>query len=167
MQFIFLVFGLILIYAAIKMLLHKDEIKIKPAFYYKFFTKTDTNDFFIKVKGVIKPTMNLLALLLIIKTDLVFALDSIPAVLTVTKDFFIILTCNIFALAGLRSLFFTLTNQAEKYFLLKKGIIVIIFFIGIKLSLLPFGISFPNWISLTFITTTLTLSIVLSRGQKA
>jgi tellurite resistance protein TerC len=166
-KFIFLLFGLILIYAAIKMLLAKPDKQEKPAFYEKFFTKTDKNAFFIKVKGKIKPTMNLLALLLIMKTDLVFALDSIPAILTITQDFFIIMTCNIFALAGLRPLFFTLTSQAEKYYLLQKGIILIIFFIGIKLSLLPFGIHFPNWVSLTFIITTLTASMFLSRGQKA
>jgi tellurite resistance protein TerC len=166
-KFIFVFFGIILIYTALKIFFQKEEKLPKKAFYYRFFTETKKDKFFVKKSGKILPTTNLLALLLVEKTDLIFALDSIPAILTVTQDFFIVFTANVFALVGLRALFFTLAHKAEKYYLLKKGVMIIIFFIGIKLILLPFGITFHNLISVMVITLVLTSSILLSIGKKA
>ncbi len=89
--------------------------------------------FFLKKDGVRYATVLLVALVIIEFTDLLFALDSIPAILAITTDSFIVITSNIFAILGLRSLYFLLAGVMEKFYYLKPGLIAILLFIGIKM----------------------------------
>lgn len=159
---IFYIFGSILILSALHMLLKKHDSEKIPS-YRKYFVQCRKEKFFVRQKGKLVPTINLLALILIEKADILFAVDSIPAVITVTHDTFIIFTSNIMAIAGLRALFFCLIHSANNYYYLKHGIIIILLFIGIKLMILPQGIHISKEISLTFIFTIITIAVMASK----
>jgi tellurite resistance protein TerC len=98
-------------------------------------------------------------LMLIESTDLVFALDSIPAIFAVTKDTFIVYTSNIFAILGLRSLYFLLANVIDKFHLLKYGLAVVLSFIGVKMVIAEWY-HIDTLISLAIVAVVLTASIV-------
>ena len=159
---IFYVFGTILVITALSILFSKQKTNVQ-AFYSKYFIRCAEDNFFIRQSGKIRPTINLLALILIEKADLMFALDSIPAVLSITQDTFIVFTSNIVAIAGLRSLFFCLSHASQQFYYLKYGCVLILLFIGIKLILLPLNIHVPNIISLSFILIILLGSIIISK----
>lgn len=163
---IFYIFGLILILSALHMLVKKSDPDAIPA-YQQYFVECKQDRFFTRQKGKLVPTINLLALLMIEKADILFAVDSIPAVITVTQDTFIIFTSNIMAIAGLRALFFCLSHSANTYYYLKHAIVVILLFIGVKLILIPQGIHVPKEISLGMIFIIITIGVVASKLRKA
>jgi tellurite resistance protein TerC len=172
MTSIFYIFGLILMISAIHMLVTSILVKFrydkelsKPPFYQKYFVKCESDAFFTRVQGKIKPTINLLALILVEKSDILFAVDSIPAVISVTKDSFIIFASNIMAIAGLRALFFCVSHGAQQFQYLKHGIVLILFFIGIKLILIPQHIMIPKEFSLGFILSVIIGSMLISKGK--
>lgn len=136
------VFGVILIYSGIKMFVKKGEEKIDTAnhpavrFASRFFPVTREvhgHDFFIKKDGRAYMTPLFLVLMVIEFSDIIFAVDSIPAVFSVTTDTFIVYFSNIFAIMGLRSLFFLLSNVTDMFWLLRYGLGVLLCFIGVKM----------------------------------
>lgn len=168
-SFMIYVFGIILVVTAGKMLLSKDE-EIHPDdnFFVKltkkyFPVKTDvqTDHFFVKVNKKRYATLAFITLILIESTDVIFAVDSIPAVLAITHDPFIAITSNLFAILGLRSLFFALVGVLNIFRYLKYGISFILLFIGIKMLISGF-IHIPVQISLIVIIATLAISIFAS-----
>lgn len=117
--------------------------------------------FLIRVKGILYATPLLIALAVIEVTDLVFAMDSIPAIIAITRDPFIVITSNVFAILGLRSLYLLLAGLMEKLRYLRPGLIALLFFIGIKMmSSQVYHI--PVGISLIIISTILGSVTVLS-----
>jgi len=169
-DFLFYVFGAFLIFSAAKLLFQKEE-KIEPQKNLflrlaKKFTKiiedNRENKFFIRKPGIgffITPLF--VALILIESSDLIFALDSVPAVLAITRTPFIAYTSNAFAILGLRALYFVLANILPKFVYLKKGVIILLLFIGLKL-ILHHIYSIPIFFSLGFIFVVLLISILLS-----
>ena len=117
--------------------------------------------FVVREKGRLLATPLLVALIVIETTDIVFALDSVPAVLTVTRDPFLVYTSNIFAMLGLRSLYFVLAGVVDRFRYLRVGLAVILFFFGMRL-LLSNVVEVPNHISLGVIALALTISILAS-----
>ena len=103
-----------------------------------------------------------LVIVLIETTDLIFAVDSIPAAFAITQSEFLIYTSNIFAVLGLRAMFFLLAGVIDKFYLLQKGLSIILFFIGAKMLLEIVDIPIHVGLSFTVIILTLTLSIVFS-----
>lgn len=108
----------------------------------------------------------LLVLIMVELSDVVFAVDSIPAVFAVTTDPFIVLTSNIFAILGLRAMYFVLADIADRFIYLKYGLATILIFIGAKMLLLMIGIHLPIALSMTAVFVILLLSIVLSLRKK-
>jgi tellurite resistance protein TerC len=183
------IFGAFLIYTGVSMIFEKDDDDYNPnnnlaiRWFKKIFPITDDMskpDFFVR-KEVVRDNkkVNLLhatpffiALLVIEASDLIFAVDSIPAVLSVSKDIFIVYTSNIFAILGLRSLYFALNGIMDLFHYLKYALSGILTFIGIKMCINEFSHEFgaqtgfhfhiSNFVSLGVIVTLLTLSIVLS-----
>ena len=117
--------------------------------------------FFVKIRHITAATPLFIALIIIVFTDILFALDSIPAILAITSDPFLVFTSNIFAILGLRSMYFFLSNMLSKFHFLKYCLIAILTFVGIKL-ILAHHIKFPEWVSLTFIATALLTGVVVS-----
>ncbi|WP_428049352.1 TerC family protein [Candidatus Avelusimicrobium caledoniensis] len=165
------VFGALLIFTALKMLLQKDDDKFDPQnsaalkILQKFFPlKTDYHgeNFFVVENAKRFATPLLAAVVVIEMSDLIFAVDSIPAVLSITQDTFLVYSSNIFAIIGLRSLYFLLSGMAGKFPYLKYGISVILFFVGVKMSLSHF-IHVPVVLSLGIIVSILALSVLASK----
>jgi tellurite resistance protein TerC len=117
--------------------------------------------FWIRQGGRILATPLLVALIIVETTDVVFALDSVPAVLAVTREPFLVYTSNIFAMLGLRSLYFVLAGVIERFRYIRVGLAVILIFFGARL-LLGDVVAFPNWVSLAVIVVTLALAIAAS-----
>lgn len=164
------IFGGFLIISGIKMALQKDS-HIEPdknplvRFFKKFMPITNEYDgqkFFTVKNGVKMATPLFVALIIVEFTDLVFAVDSIPAIFAVTKDPFIVYTSNVFAILGLRSLYFLLANAVHKFMYLKLGLSVILVFVGIKLLLTGSAYQLSTELSLGVIATVLVLSVVAS-----
>lgn len=165
------VFGALLIFTAAKMLLQKEDENFDPSqsFILKVFKKimplkTDYHgeNFFVVEQGRRFATPLLAAVLVIEMSDLIFAVDSIPAVLSITQDTFLVYSSNIFAIIGLRSLYFLLSGMAGKFPYLKYGISVILFFVGVKM-LLSHAFHIPVLASLGVIVGVLAVSILASR----
>ena len=166
------VFGVFLIYTGIKMFSHKDDVSVDPSknifvkLFKKFFPVTDQmheDKFFIIENGKRLATPLFIALLVIETTDVAFAVDSIPAVFSVSRDPFIVLTSNIFAILGLRALYFALAAIAQYFAYLKYGLGIILSFVGIKMLLDLFGVyEVPTWMSLLIIFGVLVLSMLAS-----
>lgn len=165
------VFGILLIFTAAKMLLQKEDDTFDPSeslplkILRKFMPlKTDYHgeSFFVKDAGKWFATPLFAAVLVIEMSDLIFAVDSIPAVLSITQDTFLVYSSNIFAIIGLRSLYFLLSGMAGKFPYLKYGISVILFFVGVKM-LLSHVVKIPVLVSLGVIVGILALSIVAGK----
>jgi tellurite resistance protein TerC len=120
--------------------------------------------FFVRLDGVLHATPLLVALLFLEATDVIFAVDSVPAIFALTDEPLIVFTSNIFAILGLRSLYFLLAGAVEKFYLLRYGLAVVLLFVGLKMVWLNglFGGKFPIGYSLGFISTAVAASIVLS-----
>lgn len=170
------IFGLILFYAAYKMfkeaISDKKEEELNLAdnpivdFINRFFvvdTLYEKPHFFYKhpVKKKIYATPLFVALLLIESADIIFAIDSVPAVLAITHDPFIAITSNIMAILGLRALFFVLAGILNKFYYLKHGVSLLLLYVGLKLIVSEWY-KIPTSISLGIIVVTLTVSIILS-----
>lgn len=163
------VFGALLFYAAYKMAFGSEQqIDLENNVIVKFvsrrfniLTTYDGRNFFVKRDGVRYVTPVFLTFLLIESADLVFAIDSIPAVIAITKDPFIIITSNIFAILGLRALYFALAGIVGLFHYLKYGVAIILFYVGVKMLISDFY-KIPTEISLIFIIACLGLSIILS-----
>lgn len=169
-EWVLYVFGLILIYSGIKMVFKNDEatdfgnsriIKVLN----KIIPCTDCIEgekFFIRINNVLHATP-LFAILIVIEfTDILFAIDSIPAIFSITTDPFIVYSSNIFAILGLRSMFFVLGKLHEKFKYVKYGVAMILAFTGIKLSILFFHIKIPIELSLGIIFGILGASVIAS-----
>ena len=165
------VFGFFLVYAGIQS--WKDEpeedeqdfsdsvgIKLLKIF-YPVSNSFDGDRFFTRIDGKKVGTRLLLVVSVIMITDLVFAMDSIPAIFTVTRDNFILYTSNIFAILGLRALFFLLQNFINYFDFLKYGLAVILVFIGVKMIMAPF-LHIGSMASLAVVAGVLILSMILS-----
>ncbi len=163
------VFGAILIYSGIK-LFRQEEQEIEPEknivlrIFRKFFRLTDTYEgekFFVLRQGMRYATPLAVVLVMIETTDLLFATDSIPAVLAITREPFIVYTSNVFAILGLRSLYFALAGMIEVFHLLHYGLSVILIFIGVKMLASHF-VKIPIGLALGAVAGVLLVSIVLS-----
>lgn len=163
------VFAFILLYAAYKMAFGKEQkLDVENNWLIKFFTKNfklDANyegrKFFIKSNGKTFITTTFLTLLLIESSDIVFAVDSIPAIIAITKDTFIIISSNIFAILGLRALYFALAGLVDLFIYLKFGVAIILFYVGIKMLISEYY-KIPTEVSLLIILFFLGGSILLS-----
>lgn len=169
-SFVIYIFGAFLIYTAIKMLVHKEEeqkdLSKMPLlkFAKKIIPFKDTyhgDNFFTRENAKLFATPLFACVFVIEGSDLIFALDSIPAVLSITQDTFIVYTSNIFAIIGLRSLYFLLSGMANKFEYLKYGIALILAFVGLKM-LLTSVVHLPIWLSLLVIATILAGTILIS-----
>jgi tellurite resistance protein TerC len=120
--------------------------------------------FFVRLGGVLHATPLLLALLFIEFTDIIFAIDSVPAIFALTREPLIVFTSNVFAILGLRALYFLLAGAMESFHMLKYGLAVVLIFVGLKMAWLNelFGGKFPIRISLGVIFGIIAVSIVLS-----
>ena len=168
-HFTIYIFGALLVFTGIKMFNHSNS-KIEPdknpvvKFFKKFMPVTQTlheDKFFIRINGRKFATPLFLVLILIETTDLIFAVDSIPAILAITQDQFIVYTSNVFAILGLRSLYFALAGIIHRFWLLSYGLAIVLVFVGIKMILIDFYKIPIEW-SLLFIATTIAASIFLS-----
>ncbi len=117
--------------------------------------------FFIRRAGRLMATPLFLALLIVESTDLVFAVDSIPAIFAVTNDPFIVYTSNVFAILGLRSLYFLLAGVVDKFYYLKLGLSVVLAFVGTKMVIVDIY-KIPVGLSLGVIASILTVAVVAS-----
>lgn len=164
------IFGAFIIYAALKMWASREEeevdlknnwllrrvrrvLPITRSFYGQHFL--------IKRGKILLGTPLLLTLLMIETTDILFALDSIPAIFSITTDPFLIFTSNIFAILGLRSMYFMLAAVLDKFKLLKYSVIAILLFVGLKMVSHGF-IHLPEWASLAFIGGALLVGVIAS-----
>lgn len=168
-HWIIYIFGAFLIFTGVKMLVQKDE-KMEPEknplvrLFKRFFPVTDTmhgDRFFVKINAKTVATPLFIVLLIIEFTDLIFAVDSIPAILAISTDTFIIFTSNVFAILGLRALYFALAGIAKLFYYLKYGLSAILVFVGVKMVVAGF-FKIPVMYSLLIIVSILTLSILAS-----
>ncbi len=177
-EWIIYVFGVFLLYTAFKML-KSDEEEFDPrkSFIFKqvkkifpISTKMHGHSFFIRKMGIRAATPLFVALIVIELTDILFALDSIPAILAITADPFIVFSSNIFAILGLRSMYFLISRMLEKFRYINYSLVVILAFVGIKM-LLSHHVEFPEWLSLSVIAVALiggvTASMMLAEKKEA
>lgn len=172
-HWIIYVFGAFLIFTGIKIAINKGT-KVNPQnnpvvkLFRRFFPVTDQyhgNKFWIKQNGKNVATPLFIALLLIETTDLIFAVDSIPAILAITKDPFIVYTSNVFAILGLRSLYFALAGIMDRFKYLHYGLAAILVFVGVKMMLVDFY-KIPVGVSLSVIAGILLVSVLMSVLRK-
>lgn len=175
-HFILYIFGAFLLFTGIKMLFIKDvddetkEFNPEDTFvlrlakkYLHFSTEDHGDHFWVRdSNGKLVFTTLFMCLILIETTDLIFAVDSIPAVFGVSNNEFVVYTSNMFAVMGLRSMFFVLSSIIDKFYLLKKGLAIVLAFIGSKMLLDIFDIKVSEQLSLLVIVSTLAFSILLS-----
>ncbi|MCB0675992.1 MAG: TerC/Alx family metal homeostasis membrane protein, partial [Saprospiraceae bacterium] len=163
------VFGAILLYSAYKML-SADHEGVDPEknrlvqLFKKFFpvvNRMEGEHFFIRKMGVKAATPLFVALLVVETTDVMFAFDSIPAIFAITTDPFLVFTSNIFAILGLRSLYFVLASFLGKFRYLQYSLVAILGFVGIKMILLN-HVHFPEWSSLVVIVALLGVGVLAS-----
>jgi len=168
-EWIIYIFGLVLIYSGIKLFRQQDD-DIDPGrnivlrWFRKIFPVTETYEgdkFFVKRGATRWATPLAVVLVMIETTDLLFATDSIPAVLAITREPFIVYTSNVFAILGLRSLYFALAGMIEVFHLLHYGLSVILIFIGLKMLVSHYW-HIPIGIALAVVAGVLLVSIVLS-----
>lgn len=163
------IFGAILIISGIKMMFGHENNNVKDSKILKLLGKIipvsdsmEGDRFFVRKKNILYATPLFAVLILIEFTDIIFAVDSIPAIFSITTDPFIVYTSNIFAILGLRSMYFVLGNLHEKFKYVKYGVALILTFTGIKLSLLIVHVKIPVELSLVVIITILAASILTS-----
>ncbi|WP_310557017.1 TerC family protein [Flavobacterium sp.] len=163
-------FGAFLIFTALKMLFSKedDDFEPKDSFVYKALGKiipitseTDKEKFFIQTKKGKAATPLFVALIVIEVMDVLFAVDSVPAIIGITKDPFLVFSSNIFAILGLRSMYFFLSNMLEKFKYLEYSLIAILSFVGVKMIIHKW-VEIPEWASLGFIALSLLVGIFVS-----
>ena len=169
-HWIVLIFGGFLVYTGIHMLFQKEtavdpEKNVIVKFFKKFLPVSDSyhgDQFFIKQNNKLFATPLFLVLLVIESSDLIFAVDSIPAILAISKDSFIVYTSNIFAIMGLRSLYFAISGIMGYFRFLKVGLAFVLSFVGSKMLLAFFGLEIHIVVSLLLIIMILAISILVS-----
>ncbi|WP_395223538.1 TerC family protein [Salmonella sp. SKLX105442] len=168
-EWLLYVFGAVLLFTGVKMALAKEDesgIGEKPMVRWLrgHLRMTDTIEnehFFVRKNGLLYATPLLLVLIMVEFSDVIFAVDSIPAIFAVTTDPFIVLTSNLFAILGLRAMYFLLSGVAERFSMLKYGLAVILVFIGIKMLIVDFY-HIPIAISLGVVFGILTITLVIN-----
>jgi tellurite resistance protein TerC len=163
------IFGIIVIVSGIKLLMRKDG-EIDPErnpvlrLARRFLPITPNyhgQKFFVRLNGKFMATPLALVLLVVESTDIVFAVDSIPAIFAITRDPFIVFTSNVCAILGLRALYFLLEGMIRLFRYLDEGLAVILVFIGIKMLVSEFY-KIPTWVALGFVAAVLAITITLS-----
>lgn len=168
------IFGAFLVFSGIKMIIpHKEDHDLEKSWVIVWTKKIfpavphyDNDKFFTHVKGVWHITPLFITLIFVEFSDLVFAVDSIPAIIGITNDPFLVFTSNVFAILGLRSLYFALKGFADIFHYLKYGLALILMFIGGKMLALYFGIHTDVKITMAVIFGILLISIVMSLMSK-
>jgi tellurite resistance protein TerC len=172
-HFTIYIFGALLLYTGYKMFGHK-KVKVDPEKnslirllrqWMPVTGEFHADRFFVRLDGKRYATPLFLVLILVETTDLIFAVDSIPAILAITQDQFIVYTSNVFAILGLRSLYFALAGIANRFWLLSYGLAVVLIFVGLKMLLIDLYKVPIQW-SLAFIFMVVALSIILSLKLK-
>jgi tellurite resistance protein TerC len=173
-HWILYIFGVFLVYTGVRMYITRNqEEEIDPenhavvkfaTKYFAVYPQFKGDRFFVKIDGKGLMTPLFLVLLIIEFTDLIFAVDSIPAIFSITKDPYIVFFSNIFAILGLRSMFFLLVNIMDKFHYLKTGLAVLLSFIGLKMLLANYAerIGLTTGDSLLIILAILMISVVAS-----
>lgn len=170
------VFGLLLVAAGIKMLITKRQVDLEKNLVLRMARKVfsvsenyDGGNFFTRTSRGLALTPLALALLLIETSDLIFAIDSVPAVFSVTQDAFIVFTSNVFAILGLRSMYFLLAGALGYFRYLKVGLSAVLVFIGVKMLLAPHGpeskwfqVEIPTSVALMVVAAIFLIAISLS-----
>jgi tellurite resistance protein TerC len=168
-HWIIYVFGAFLVFTGIKMLYHRDE-KIEPdknplvKLFKRFLPVSEKmieGKFFVTINSKIFATPLFIALLVVEFTDLIFAVDSIPAILAISNDTFIIFTSNVFAILGLRALYFALAGITKYFYYIKYGLSAILVFVGVKMVIAGFY-KIPIVYSLLTILGILLISVLIS-----
>jgi tellurite resistance protein TerC len=166
-HWIIYIFGGFLVYTGIKMF-RQEELDIQPeqnpmvrlvTRFLPISKSYDEEKFFTNRNGKRVGTLLLLVLIVVEVTDLVFAVDSIPAIFAITRNTFIVYTSNVFAILGLRSMYFLLAGVVEKFRYLRYGLAIVLTFIGIKMLITAVGVHIPIWFSLVFVGTVLLGSV--------
>jgi len=168
-HWILYVFGLFLLLTGIKMIIfssHEPDLEKNPVLrwmrkHIKITENYHEDKFFIFKEGIRYATPMFVVLILVEMTDLIFAVDSIPAIFAVTSDPFIVFSSNIFAILGLRAMYFLLADMSERFHLLKYGLAIILMFIGAKMLLLDIY-KIPTGIALGVVGLILLVSVVAS-----
>jgi tellurite resistance protein TerC len=168
-HFVLYIFGAFLVLTGLRMLFDRDaKLDFEKNFFMRFCRKTlpITQDFHgdrfaVRIDGRLMFTPLMLVLILVDIMDLIFAVDSIPAVFAITTDQFIVYTSNICAILGLRSLYFLLARMVDRFIYLKTGLAIILGFVGTKMIVAD-RFPIPNWISLLIILTVLMITITVS-----
>ncbi len=163
------VFGAFLVVTGIKMLIfaeHEPDLEKNPLLrwlrgHLRVTHEFHGESFFVRRSGVLWATPMFLVLVLVEASDVVFAVDSIPAIFAVTTDPFIVFTSNIFAIMGLRALYFLLADMADRFHLLKYGLAIVLVFIGAKMLVAPWFHLPIQW-SLAIVAVIILVSVVLS-----
>lgn len=169
-HWIIYIFGGFLVYTGIKMF-RQEETELKPdenpvvRLVTRFLPITNSyeeQNFFTTVNGKRSGTLLFLVLVVVEVTDLVFAVDSIPAIFAITTNTFIVYTSNVFAILGLRSMYFLLAGVVEKFHYLRVGLAIVLTFIGAKMLIVAAGVHIPIWFSLIFVAVVLLGSVAAS-----
>jgi tellurite resistance protein TerC len=169
-HWIIYIFGAFLVYTGIKMF-RQEDTDIQPeenpivravTRYIPITRHYEGNHFFTRVNGKLTGTLLLLVLVIVEVTDLVFAVDSIPAIFAITTNTFIVYTSNVFAILGLRSLYFLLAGVVEKFQYLRMGLAIVLTFIGVKMLIEAVHFVIPVKISLVVVATVLLASVAAS-----
>ena len=169
-HWIIYIFGAFLVYTGIKMF-KQEETEIRPdenpvvKLVARFLPITDYYEgkkFFTKVNGKKTGTLLLLVLVVVEVTDLVFAVDSIPAIFAITRNTFIVYTSNVFAILGLRSMYFLLAGVIDKFQYLRTGLAIVLTFIGAKMLVAAVEIKIETWMSLVLVAVVLLGSVAAS-----
>jgi len=169
-DYVLIGFGLFLIYTGIGVFRHGDEDDKDPSdtrtmrIFHRFIPTTDELDgqkLFTKKNGKRLATPLLAVLVVIEISDLIFAVDSVPAVLAVSHEQFIVFAANAFAIMGLRALYFLFADIKDRFVYLKPSISVLLIYVGLKMTVAHWY-HVPTWLSLLFILTVMTIAIVAS-----
>src|SRR6185295_3824424 len=169
-HWIIYIFGAFLVYTGIKMFMQEDtdiQPEENPAVrvitrYIPITRHYEEEKFFTRVNGRLTGTLLLLVLVIVEVTDLVFAVDSIPAIFAITTNTFIVYTSNVFAILGLRSMYFLLAGVVERFQYLRMGLAIVLTFIGVKMLIEVFHLIIPVWVSLVVVATVLLASVAAS-----
>jgi tellurite resistance protein TerC len=169
-HWILYILGLFLVVTGVKMAFQDGKKEVHPErnivvrFFKKFLPITSgyhEEKFFVKTGGKRYGTLLLVVLIVIETTDLLFAVDSIPAIFAITQDSFIIYTSNVFAILGLRSLYFALAGIMDLFYYLRHGLSVVLTFIGLKMLLMGY-VNIPIGLALGVVGTVLLIAIAAS-----
>lgn len=166
------IFGGFLILSGLKMMFsHSEEIEPEKNFLIRMFkrfmpvtSEIDDKSFFVRRENILHATPLFVALLFLEATDIIFAIDSVPAIFSITSEPLVVFTSNIFAILGLRSMYFMLAGAIDKFHLLKYGLAFVLVFVGLKMVYLNdlYDGHFPISYSLAFILGTIAMSVIVS-----